>query len=66
MKVLAELRKIKDDMWKNGTVLEEFYNRVLHRVKCLYTQIKMSHPGDDIKNIGKQNIVLLFSKLKMY
>lgn len=53
MKVLLELRKIKDDMWKNGTIVEEFYNRVLHRIKCLYTQIKMAHPGDDIRNIGK-------------
>ena len=40
-------------MWKNGGIFEEFINKILHRVKCLYTRIKLAHPNDDIKNIGK-------------
>lgn len=50
---LKELRQIKEKMWKNGGIFEEFINKILHRVKCLYTRIKLAHPNDDIKNIGK-------------
>ena len=50
---LYELRGIKDGMWKEGTIVEEFYNKLMHRIKCLYTRIKLAHPDDNIKNIGK-------------
>lgn len=50
---LSDLRMIKDKMWKNGRLAEEIYNRVMHRVKCLYTKIKLAHPSDNIRNIGK-------------
>lgn len=53
IKELDELRIIKNSMWKEGTFFEELYNRILHRIKCLYTRIKLAHPNDDIKNIGK-------------
>lgn len=53
MNMLQELRRIKDNMWKNGTIIEENYNKVMHRIKCLYTKIKLANPGNDIKNIGK-------------
>lgn len=53
MDKLKEMRKIKEGMWKNGTMFEETYNRVLHRIKCLYTRIKLANPGNNIKNIGK-------------
>ena len=53
MEMLNEFRQIKSGMWKNGTFVEELANRVLHRIKCLYTEIKMAHPDDNIKNIGK-------------
>lgn len=53
MEMLQEMRKIKDQMWKNGTLFEETYNRVMHRVKCLYTRFKLANPGNNIKNIGK-------------
>ena len=51
--MLEYFRSIKEEMWKNGNVFEEIYNKVLHRVKCLYTRIKLAHPDDNIKNIGK-------------
>ena len=50
---LKKLRAIKDSMWKDGGFFEEWYNRILHRIKCLYTRIKLAHPSDDIRNIGK-------------
>lgn len=50
---LNKLREYKNNMWKNGTIAEELYNIVLHRLKCLYKRLKMSKPGNDIKNIGK-------------
>lgn len=53
MRILDDFRKIKKSMWKTGTIAEELYNRVLHRVKCLYRRIKLAHPNDNIKNIGK-------------
>lgn len=53
MDVLQEIRSIKEGMWKNGTVFEEFYNKVLHRIKSLYTRYKLANPGKNIKNIGK-------------
>ena len=53
LKMLEEMRKIKSEMWKTGNIIEESYNKVLHRIKCLYTKIKMSKPSKDIKNIGK-------------
>lgn len=53
MNVLQEMRSIKDGMWKNGTVFEELYNKVLHRIKSLYTRYKLANPGKNIKNIGK-------------
>lgn len=53
MEMLQEMRRIKDQMWKNGTLFEETYNRVMHRVKCLYTRFKLANPGNNIKNIGK-------------
>jgi len=53
LKALDELRSIKNAMWKNGGFAEELYNKILHRVKCLYTKIMLAHPNDDIKNIGK-------------
>ena len=53
MRILDDFRKIKKSMWKTGTITEELYNRILHRVKCLYRRIKLAHPNDNIKNIGK-------------
>lgn len=53
MKELEYFRDIKKDMWKTGGVFEEFYNKLLHRIKCYYTKIKLARPNDDIKNIGK-------------
>ena len=53
MRVLQEMRSIKDGMWKNGTFFEELYNKVMHRIKCLYTRFKLANPGNNIKNIGK-------------
>ena len=53
MEMLQEMRRIKNQMWKNGTLFEETYNRVMHRVKCLYTRFKLANPGNNIKNIGK-------------
>lgn len=50
---LAYFRKIKNGMWKEGAWYEELYNRFMHRVKCLYTRIKLAHPNDNIKNTGK-------------
>ncbi|NLK11098.1 MAG: sulfatase-like hydrolase/transferase [Staphylococcus equorum] len=50
---IDELRKIKDSLWKNGNWFEELYNKLLHRIKCLYTRVKMSKPGNDIVNNGK-------------
>lgn len=50
---LVELRGIKNEMWKNGKFFEELYNKFMHRLKCLYTKIKLAHPSDDIKNNGK-------------
>ena len=41
------------EMWKNGKFFEELYNKFMHRLKCLYTKIKLAHPSDDIKNNGK-------------
>ena len=48
-----EMRTIKEKMWKNGKPIEELYNKIMHRIKCLYTRIKLAHPSDNIKNIGK-------------
>lgn len=53
MRILDDFRKIKKSMWKTGTITEELYNRILHRVKCLYRRIKLAHPNDNIRNIGK-------------
>lgn len=53
MKILQKLRNIKKDMWKEGSFFEEQYNKVLHRLKCLYTQIQLAHPSDNIRNVGK-------------
>lgn len=50
---LEKFRKIKKEMWKNGTKLEEIKNKLIHRIKCIYTRIKLAHPNDNIKNIGK-------------
>ncbi len=50
---LDYFRKIKKEMWKNGSFGEELYNKILHRIKCLYTKIKLAKPGNNIKNIGK-------------
>mgnify|MGYP004672266861 FL=1 len=50
---LVKLREIKNAMWKNGKFFEELYNKFMHRLKCLYTKIKLAHPSDDIKNNGK-------------
>ena len=50
---LTKLREIKAEMWKNGSITEELYNKILHRIKCIYKRIKMAHPGNDIMNIGK-------------
>lgn len=50
---LKSLRMIKDSMWKQGGFLEEQYNKILHRIKCIYTRYKLANPSDDIKNIGK-------------
>ena len=50
---LVKLRGIKNEMWKNGKFFEELYNKFMHRLKCLYTKIKLAHPSDDIKNNGK-------------
>lgn len=51
--VLNKLREIKNEMWRNGTLVEEVVNKVLHRIKMLYTRIKLANPGNEIKNIGK-------------
>ena len=51
--IIKELRAIKDGMWKTGTFFEEFYNRLLFKVKCLYTKIMLSKPDKDIVNNGK-------------
>lgn len=53
IKVKAELKAIKDAMWKKGSFLDELYNKILFRLKCLYTKIKMSKPNKTIKNNGK-------------
>lgn len=50
---VQELRRIKDSMWKNGTWAEETLNKILHRIKCSYKKIKLAHPNDNIRNIGK-------------
>jgi len=50
---LGELRDIKSKMWKNGKPAEELRNRIMHRMKCRYTKYRLSHPDDDMKNIGK-------------
>ena len=52
-KQLDRLRNIKKEMWQDGGAVEEFINMVMHRVKCIYTRIKLARPNDDIKNIGK-------------
>lgn len=52
-KAINKMRQIKAAMWKDGTLFEELYNKLLHRVKCAYTNIKLKHPSDNIKNIGK-------------
>lgn len=51
--MLRELRFIRNEMWKNGTIYEELYNKLMHKLKCKYKSIKMSKPGTVIKNIGK-------------
>ena len=53
MDKLNEFRKIKSSVWKNGSWFEETYNKVMHRIKCLYTRMKLAHPSNNIKNIGK-------------
>ena len=53
LKVMIELRNIKDKMWKNGSFFDELYNKILFRIKCLYTKIKMNKPNKTIKNNGK-------------
>lgn len=50
---LIKLRALKNSMWKNGTYFEELYNKMLHRIKCLYTSFRLKHPSDNIKNVGK-------------
>lgn len=50
---LAELREIKKNMWKTGSFIEELYNKVMHRVKCIYTKFMLAHPSDNITNTGK-------------
>lgn len=51
--VVTELRGIKEKIWRTGTFSEEWKNKILHRIKCLYTRYKLSKPNDNIKNIGK-------------
>lgn len=51
--VLAEMREIKGDMWRNGTWFEENYNKLLHRVKMLYDRVRALRPDEHIENIGK-------------
>ena len=51
--ILEKFRKIKQEMWEKGTIWEEFYNRLLQRIKCCYLRIKLSKPNDNIKNTGK-------------
>ena len=51
--ILDEFRKIKRDMWKNGTFLEEKFNKILHFIKCIYTRYQLAHPKNDIVNTGK-------------
>lgn len=51
--VLAEMREIKEDMWRNGTWFEENYNKLLHRVKMLYDRVRALRPDEHIENIGK-------------
>ncbi len=53
MERLTYFRNIKQSMWRNGTFLEELYNKLLQRAKCYYTKIKLAKPSDHIKNIGK-------------
>lgn len=50
---LRDLRNIKIQMWKKGGFFEENTNKILHRIKCLYTRIKLANPTNNIKNIGK-------------
>ena len=51
--VVDELRKIKNTIWKNGSFFEELYNKIIHRIKCLYLKIKLAKPSNNIRNIGK-------------
>ena len=53
MEQLEQFREVKKGMWREGMWYEELYNRILHRIKCLYTRVKLAHPNDNIKNIGK-------------
>ena len=50
---LKKMRDLKKSIWKTGTFSEEYYNKIIHRIKCLYTKIKLANPGINIKNIGK-------------
>ena len=52
-RTLAELRKIKEEMWRNGNFIEEVYDKLLHRVKMLYDRIRAARPSENIENIGK-------------
>ncbi len=51
--ILKELREIKDKMWKKGNFFEETYNKLLFKIKCLYTKILLSKPNKNIINNGK-------------
>lgn len=53
MEELYYLRNYKEDIWKNGNFVEELYNKIMHRIKCLYTRIKLAHPSEKIRNTGK-------------
>jgi hypothetical protein len=50
---LKKMRELKNSMWKTGTFIEETVGKLIHRIKCFYTRIKMAIPDDNIKNIGK-------------
>lgn len=53
IKILGEFRIIKSSIWENAPFIEEMINKILHRVKCLYTKIKLLYPSDNIVNNGK-------------
>lgn len=53
LKMLEELRAKKNEMWKKANFFEETYNKILHRVKCIYTKMKLAKPSKNIKNTGK-------------